>query len=89
MSSLEMTIDAVRVFPGGEGHAVAGVTLVYGALTIHALLMKNEGGFWLSLPRRKGKDEQWYDSVYFHDRRIHREAERMAVQAFESQSQAA
>lgn len=89
MSSCELHVDAVRPFPEGEGHGVASVILVYGALTVHAKLMRSASGLWLSMPRRKGRDDQWYDNVYFHDRRIHKEAERLAIEAFENQTRAA
>jgi DNA-binding cell septation regulator SpoVG len=78
-------ISRMSPFPdGGQGKAVAGLTLIYGPIVIRAKLVKNEqGGLFLSMPSRKNEQNStWYEMASIQDRTLYDAVERMAIVSY-------
>lgn len=78
ISEQQVEISRFTLFPGIEGSlAVAGLTLVYGALCINAKLCRERNRpdrFFLAMPSRKGTnrqgEEEYFKEVWFRDQRL-------------------
>lgn len=75
------TVTRVTPYTGAEGKGhVAYVGLAYGPVFIRARLTRNErGGLFLSMPSRKGENDNWYEQAAITDRTLLVEFERLAI----------
>ncbi|MEW6282099.1 MAG: hypothetical protein AB1758_26070 [Candidatus Eremiobacterota bacterium] len=82
----EVEVARITPFAPIEGNsAVAAVKLVYGEIVVHAKLYRTrDDRLFLKMPFRKGsKEGEYWELVYFRDKRLVAEAEIRAVDAYQ------
>lgn len=80
---LSPLISRMTLFPN-EGGALASVDVNFGPIMVRARLYRNQRGYFLSWPSRKGGDqiEKWFEQVAIGDRNLKKRAEDEAVKQY-------
>jgi hypothetical protein len=66
-----------------DSKSLGAVLMQLGPLSVWCRLVIDPNGEpFLSMPSRKGKDEKYFVTTFFTDRRLHERAQAMAVEAF-------
>ncbi len=82
---LSFKIEKIHVLPDPKKNTLAFVdVLVNDSLVIRGLrVCDGKNGKFISFPQDQGKDDKWYDQVYFKDKKIHAVMSDIVLKSYE------
>ena len=87
MEQLSFQVSKIHVLPEAKKNTLAFADiLVNENLVIRGLrVCDSKNGKFVSFPQESGKDEKWYDQVYFKDKKTHAAMSEVVLKSYEEE----